>query len=215
MTDACELVFDCLDGRSEPYAVAPTLIFKLRIAEMTGAAIEAIALRVQIRIEAQKRRYAPVEAERLQELFGEPARWGDTLKPLHFANLTLMAPRFTGSVETELTVPCTYDFEVASTKYFHALEEGEIPFVFLFSGTVFTKTEDGFSVSQVPWNKEASFRLPARVWREAMDASFPNTGWIRMRRETIDAFQRFKARQAMTSWDDAMTALLAGEEGRT
>ncbi len=214
MIETCDLVFDCLDGHAEPYAITPTLMFNLRIAEVTGATIEAIALRVQIRIEAQRRRYAPEEADRLLEIFGETTRWGDTLKPLHFANLTLMAPRFTGSIETELAVPCTYDFEVASTKYFHALEDGEIPLLFLFSGTVFMKSENGFSVTQVPWNKEASFRLPARVWREAMDASFPGSGWVRLRRETIDALQRFKARQAMTSWDQALTALLArgGEE---
>lgn len=210
-----DLVFDCLDGKAEPYAIVPTLLFKLRIAELSGAAIEAIALRVQVRIEAQKRRYAPAEAERLLELFGETARWGETLKPMHFTNASLMAPRFTGCVETELAIPCTYDFEVASAKYFHALDDGEIPFLFLFSGSVFTKTENGFSVSQVPWHKEASYRLPVRVWRDAMDASFPDSGWIRIRRETIDALQRFKARQAMTGWDEALTALLAAREEGT
>jgi len=205
-----DLVFECLDGKAERYAAVPTLLLRLRIAETDGAGIHAIALRCQVRIEAQKRRYAAAEADRLLDLFGETSRWGDTLKPLHFANLSQMVHGFDGSTDFDLAVPCTYDFEVAATKYLHALDDGEIPLLLLFSGTVFAKTENGFAVTQVPWHKEASYRLPARVWREMMDAYFPNGGWIRIRRETIDALQAFKARGAMTSWDEALEALLAG-----
>lgn len=209
-----ELVFDCLNATAEQHAITPTLRFGLRIADFSHSAIEAIALRVQIRIEAQRRRYSPDEADRLLDLFGETSRWGETLKPLHFANVSLMVPRFTGSIETPLTVPCTYDFEVASTKYFHALEDGEIPFIFLFSGTLFGRTDSGISVMQIPWNKEASYRMPFRIWRDAIEASFPNTGWVRLRSDTIDALQEFKARHALTGWDDALLALLARvEEG--
>jgi hypothetical protein len=207
-----ELVFDCLDGRAERYAVVPTLVFRLRVAETSGVGIEAIALRCQIRIEAQRRRYEPAEADQLLDLFGEPARWGETLRPLHMANLTAMVPRFTGSIELDLPVPCTYDLEVATTKYFHALEDGEIPLLFLFSGTVFARAKDGFSVEQVPWTKEASYRLPVCVYREMMDLHFPSSGWIRLRQETLAALRRYKARQALTNWDDVLTSLLSAEE---
>ena len=208
------LVFECLDARPERFAAVPTLLLKLRIAETTGERVHAIALRCQLRIEAQRRRYSAAEADDLLELFGETARWGDTLKPLHFTNLGLMVPGFAGSIEIDLPVPCTYDFEVTATKYFHALEEGEIPLLLLFSGTVFQKGETGFAVEQVPWHKEAAFRLPVSVWREVMDLYFPNSGWIRMRRETLDALQRFKARRAMTTWDQTLEALIAaGEQG--
>jgi hypothetical protein len=208
-----ELVFDCMDVRPERYAASPTLSFRLRIAETSGEAVHAIALRCQIRIEPQRRRYSAEEADRLLELFGERPRWGDTLKPLQFAMVSAMVPGFTGATEIELPVPCTYDFEVASAKYLHALDGDEVPLLLLFSGTVFTKGETGFSVAQVPWHKEASYRLPARVWRELMDLYFPNEAWIRMRRETLDALQAFKARQALPTWDDALEALLkqAGE----
>jgi len=205
-----DLDFSCLGGKAERYAAVPTLLLKLRIAETDGAGIHAIALRCQIRIEAQKRRYSAAEADRLLDLFGETGRWGDTLKPLHFANLSQTVPGFDGSVEIDLPVPCTYDFEVAATKFLHALDDGEIPLLLLFSGTVFAKSEHGFAVTQVPWHKEASYRLPASVWREMMDQYFPNSGWIRVGRETLDALQEFKARQAMTSWDEALDALLAG-----
>jgi uncharacterized protein DUF6084 len=204
MTD---LVFDAIDGQADRYAAVPTLQVKLRISETTGEQVHAIALRCQIRIEPQRRRYSEEEADGLLELFGEPARWGDTLKPMQFANVSLMVPSFSGSIEVDLAVPCTYDFEVAASKYLHALGDGEVPLLLLFSGTVFTKGTSGFSVSQVPWHKEASYRLPVAVWREIMDRFFPNSGWIRVRRDTLDSLQRFKATRALTTWDDAFEAL--------
>ncbi len=207
-----ELNFACLDGQALRFAAVPTLQLTLQIEETTGDVIQGIALRCQLRIEAQRRRYSAAEADRLTELFGETSRWGDTLKPLHFANVSLMVPAFVGTTEIDLPVPCTYDFEVAATKYLHALDDGEIPLLLLFSGTVFSKRETGFSVAQVPWSNEARYALPARRWREVMDLYFPNSGWIRMRRDTLDALQQFKVRQAMTSWDEALTALLKSAE---
>jgi hypothetical protein len=186
-----DLVFDCVDAQPDRYAAVPTLQLKLRISETTGARVHAIAL----------------------ELFGEPPRWGDTLKPMQFATVSLMVPGFTGSTEVDLPVPCTYDFEVAASKYLHALGDGEVPLLLLFSGTVFTKGISGFSVGQVPWHKEATYRMPVSVWREIMDRFFPGAGWIRVRRDTLDALQRYKAVRALPTWDDALEALFkeAGE----
>jgi hypothetical protein len=149
------------------------------------------------------------------DLFGDRSRWGDTLKPLQFANVSMMVPAFRGSVEVDLPVVCTYDFEVSAAKYFHSLEDGEIPLLLLFSGTVFEKTDSGLSVSPVPWHKEASYRLPVAVWRELMDLYFPESAWIRMRRDTLDALQAFKSRAVLPTWDDTLHALLkkAGEDG--
>lgn len=208
-----ELVFDCLDARPERYAAAPTLVFRLRLAETSGQRVHAIALRCQLRIEPQRRRYRDDDAERLFDLFGEPSRWGETLRPLQFATVAQMVPGFSGSLEVDLPVACSYDLEVAAGRYFHALRDGEVPLLLLFSGTVFVDRPGGFAVEQVPWHKEASYRLPVAVWREMMDRYFPNSGWLRLRRETLDALQRFKSRQALPTWDHAVEALLkqAGE----
>jgi hypothetical protein len=194
-----DLVFDCVDAQPDRYAAVPTLQLRLRISETTGERVHAIALRCQIRIEPQRRRYSTEEADGLLELFGEPARWGDTLKPMQFANVSLMVPGFAGSIEVDLP----------------ALGDGEVPLLLLFSGTVFTKGTSGFSVGQVPWHKEAVYRLPVSVWREIMDRFFPGSGWIRVRRDTLDALQRFKAVRALPTWDDALEALFkeAGEAG--
>ena len=47
----------------------------------TGAPVHAVALRCQIRIEPQRRRYDADEEARLVELFGETPQWGDSLRP--------------------------------------------------------------------------------------------------------------------------------------
>lgn len=203
-----ELVFDCLGARAERYAVAPTLSLTLRISETDGVAVDAIALRVQIRILPHLRRYSDDEADRMVELFGEQSRWADTLKPMQFMMLTAMVPGFTGSVEQDLPVPCTYDLEIAHTKYFNALDSGEIPLLLLFSGTVFTRQEDRMRVYQVPWSKETSYRLPVKVWRDMMDQHFPDSSWLVLHRETLDALQRFKSGNALPTWDSAIAALL-------
>ena len=203
-----ELVFDCTGARSDAYAAAPTLVFRLRIAETSGQAMGGIALRAQLRIEPLKRRYSDPEADRIGDLFGERSRWGDTMKPMQFATVAQMVPAFSGSVEVDLPVPLTYDFDVATAKYFHGLEEGEIPFMLLFSGTAFLDDGGTLSIEQIPWHKETTFRLPVAVWREAMDQHFPNSAWVRLRRDTLDDLQRFRSRLTLPTWDDTIEALL-------
>ena len=209
-----DLIFDCVAAKAEPYAVAPTLVLRLRVVETTGETVHCLALRCQIRVEPLKRRYSDTEGARLVDLFGDRSRWGDTMKPLQFAHVTQLVPGFKGAVEIELPIPLTYDFEVATAKYFHGLDDGEIPLLLLFSGTLFLSGETGFSVEQVPWHKEAAFRLPVATWREAMDTAFPDSAWIRMRRETLDALARFKSRLALPTWDEALGVLLTDAEAK-
>ena len=204
-----ELAFDCIGTRVDRYAVVPSLSLILRISETSGQQVEAIALRCQIRIEPARRRYSAVEAERLNDLFGDTDRWADTLKPMQFSTVATMVPGFSGAIEVDLPVPFTYDLEVGSARYFDSLEAGEIPLLLLFSGTVFIVTDGRMQVQQVPWSKEAAYRLPVSVWREAIDAHFPNSAWIKMSRQTLEDLQRFKSAHALPTWDMTLAALLA------
>jgi hypothetical protein len=204
-----ELVFDCVGAHADKYAVAPSMSLTLRIAETSGQKVEAIALRCQIRIEPTRRHYTDAEAERLNDLFGETKRWADTLRPLQFTTVSVMVPGFTGSVELDLPVMLSYDLEIGSTKYFAGLEGGEIPLLLLFSGTVFTTVDGRMQAQQVPWSKEAPYRLPVSLWREAIDMHFPNSAWIRLSLQTLAELQRFKTRQALPTWDATVAALLA------
>lgn len=204
-----DLTFDCLGVRPDPYAVAPTIVFRLRVAETSGQAVDSVALRCQLRIEPQRRGYSEAETPLLADLFGAPGRWGDTLKPLRFAEATVTVPGFTGATELDLPVPCSYDLDVAANKYFASLEDGEIPLLLLFSGTVFVRTPTGFAVGQVPWTNETRQRVPVAVWREAMDCCFPGSGWLRLSRSTLAELQRYKADAALPGWDDVVADLLA------
>jgi Family of unknown function (DUF6084) len=204
-----ELAFDCIGARPDRYAVVPSMSLTLRISETSGQRVDAIALRCQIRIEPSRRRYSDAEAERLNDLFGETQRWADTLRPLQFTNVSVMVPGFAGSTEIDLPVALSYDLEIGSTRYFAGLEGGEVPLLLLFSGTVFATVDGKLSVQQVPWSKEASYRLPVSLWREAIEAHFPNTAWIRMSLATLDELQRFKTSQALPTWDATIQALLA------
>jgi hypothetical protein len=205
-----ELSFDCLDVTPQPFAAAPTLTFRLRITDAAATPIHALALRCQIRIEPQRRHYAGDECELLADLFGDPSRWGQTLKPMQLSTVPVMVPGFTGTCEVDVPVPCSYDLEVAAGKYFHALRDGVVPLTLLFSGTVFGKGAQGFWVEQVPWHAEATCRMPVTVWRELMDRYFPDSAWLRLHRDTVDALLRYQTRHAIPTWDAALEKLLAG-----
>jgi hypothetical protein len=203
-----EFAFDCLDVSPQRYAVSPTLLFKLRIAELTGSPIHAMVLRAQIRIEPQRRRYDGEDLELLTYLFGDPSRWGETLKPMQLTTVSIVVTGFTGSTEVDVPVACSYDLDVAAGKYFHSLREGVVPLLLLFSGTVFGLGDKGFWVEQVPWHHEAAYRMPVAVWWALMDTYFPNSAWLRLPRETVDALQKYKASRAIPTWDAALGDLL-------
>ncbi len=158
-----------------PHAAAPLIALKLRITNLPASeAIHTLTLRCQVQIEPSKRRYVPQEQEKLLDLFGTPERWSRTVRPLLWMNTTVAVPGFTDNVLVDLQLPCTFDFNVAATKYFHALETGEIPVCVMFSGTVFYQGDDGsLQVAQVPWDREANYRLPISTWKEMMEMHYP------------------------------------------
>ncbi len=135
-----DLNFEVERAEPLPHAAAPQLVFKLRIAEAGDGADRrstAVALRCQIRIEPTRRRYEPAEQERLLDLFGDPERWGQTLRSMLWTHAASSSRRSPARTVVDLPVPCTFDFNVAATKYFDALEDGEVPLSLLFSGTIF------------------------------------------------------------------------------
>jgi hypothetical protein len=203
----------------QKFAAEPLLHFKLRVSEATpsGAGptpVHAVALRCQIRIEPSRRSYEPGERERLLDLFGTPERWGQTLRPMLWTHVSASVPRFTGSCLVDLPVPCSFDFNLAVTKYFDALKGGEVPLCFLFSGTIFYEGPDGgLQVEQVSWEKEAYYRLPRETWRGMMDMHYPNSAWLCLRKDVFDRLFRFKSRHGLATWEQALERLLAAPEG--
>jgi hypothetical protein len=193
------------------------LSFKLRIDQADGpAAVHAITLRCQIRIEPGRRAYNDQQKQALLELFGAPHQWGRSLRPMLWTHTSAMVPAFSGSVVADLPVACTYDFSIAATKYFDALgEDGDIPLCFLFSGTVFYETEVGtLQTAPISWNKEAAFQLPARVWRQMMDHYYPNIAWLSLDKEVFQRLRRFKLQSGHVSWEQALEDLLSAADAK-
>ena len=207
------LDFRVAGAEVQEFAAVPSLLFKLRVENLEEEPIRSVALNTQIRIAATQRHYDSAEQERLLELFGEPSRWKDTLRSLLWTHTVLQVPAFSGSTVADMPVPCTYDLEVVAAKYFYALEDGEVPLEFLFSGTVFYAGEDGrLQVARISWEKEAEFRLPVRLWKEMMDHYFPNSAWIRLRRDAFDRLYDYKVRKGLPTWEAAVEALLRASE---
>jgi Family of unknown function (DUF6084) len=207
---APELDFAVREGGVLEHAAVPTLRFALEVT-VTGEPtdVRSVALSVEIRIAATSRTYNPAERDRLAELFGGDEDWGRNLHAMHWTTLGVNIPPFSGSTIVDLPVTCTYDLEVSGAKYLHALDHGQIPLEFLFSGTVFYADESGrLQVGRIGWDKDAAYRLPVRVWRDMIDRHFPGSAWLRMSRDTYERLAAFKARGTYMSWDDAIEALL-------
>ncbi len=204
-----ELDFEIEGAEVARYAATPLLKFKLRVSSAVEEDVANIALRCQVYIEAARRRYETVEQEGLLELFGEPERFGQTVKTMLWTHASVLIPAFQGSCTVDLPVPCSFDFNVVATKYFYALENGEVPLSFQFSGSVFYREENAaLQVARIAWNKEASFRLPVKTWQEMMDHYYPNSAWLCLNRDVFDRLYEYKRRNGITTWEQALESLL-------
>ena len=216
-----DLSFQVEHGEPQRAAAEPLLVFKLHVQEAGQAVasptpIHAVVLRCQVRIEPGRRRYTAAEQEHLLDLFGTPERWGQTLRPMLWQHVGAVVPPFSGSVVTDLLLPCSFDFSLAATKYFAALQDGDIPLCFLFSGTVFYQSADEvLQVAQIPWEREASFRLPAATWQALMDTYYPNSAWLCLRKDVFELLRRYKSQQGLATMDQAIEELLDAREPAT
>ncbi len=193
------------------HSAAPTLRFELRI-DAGHATIRSLSLNALIRIVAPARRYSRAEELRLYDLFGAPREWGRSLRPLVWAQTSFVVPAFEGSVVTGLCVPCSYDFDVAANKYLHAVRECSVPLEFLFSGSVFYADPAGaLRTARLPWDRECRHDMPARLWHEMMERYFPNSAWLRVRRDVFDRLAAFRSEQGLPTWESTLEALLPPE----
>ena len=209
-----ELSFRVEGAEAIPFAAQPTIALKLRIENaVPQETIHTITLRAQIQIESTRRQYSAEEKQDLLDLFGPPNRWGQTLRAMLWTHANATVPSFTGSTACDLHIPCTFDFNVATTKYFNALSQGDIPLNLLFSGSIFYPDAEGsLQVVPVPWSKEARFRLPVAVWREMMDLYYPNTAWLNLRRDVFERLYRYRMQRSIPTWEQAFEHLLAAEK---
>jgi Family of unknown function (DUF6084) len=207
-----DLSFEVEGAEPVSFAAAPLLAFKLRVSNREAEEpIHTIALRCQIMIDSSRRRYTAEDQERLRDLFGEPERWAQTLRPMLWTHTSVVVPSFEGSTVVDLPVPCTFDFNVAATKYFAGLDDAEVPLNLLFSGTIFYAASDGaLQIAQISWGKEARFKLPVQVWKEMMNVYYPNIAWLCLRKDVFDRLYSYKVRRGIPTWEQALESMLPG-----
>jgi hypothetical protein len=203
--------FAILGAEALPFSAAPTIAFQLCVTATEP--LQSVALRCQVMIEASRRHYNHVEQDGLTDLFGESERWSRTLRPLLWTHVATTVPAFSGSVLTQIPVPCSFDFNVGAAKYFHAIREADVPLCFQFSGTIFYAKADGtLQIDQIGWDCEARFRLPAKVWTEMMDHYYPNSAWLRLRRDAFERLYTYKRSKGLATWEEAIESLLPVEK---
>jgi hypothetical protein len=208
-----DLNFQIEKAEPQRFTVAPTLLFKLRITNaVANEVIHSVALRCQIQLEVARRQYSAEEQEHLLDLFGKPERWGQTLKTMLWTHASVVAPAFSDTAVVDLPVPCTFDFNVAATKYFHGLGDGDVPLTFLFSGTVFYADGRALQVAPIPWDKEARFRLPVKSWHDMMEVYYPNSAWLCLRRDVFERLYQYKVAHGIPTWEQALERVLPALE---
>jgi Family of unknown function (DUF6084) len=203
-----EVAFAVVDAARVEHAAVPTLRFVLR-ADSAGAPVRSILLDTQIRIAARRRRYDAAATDRLFELFGPREDWATNLNSLLWTRTTTVVPAFTGTTTIDLDVPCSYDLEVAASRYLDALADGEVPLEFLFSGALFYSGADGrLQTARISWEAEAEYRLPVAVWKETMERHFPGSAWLRVDKATFDRLCTYKSTRALPTWAEVFDELL-------
>jgi hypothetical protein len=196
------------------FAASPHIVFKLRVTNRTNQTIHSVVLKCQIHLDVSRRRYSPSEQQRLADLFGAPAHWGQTVHSMLWTTLSTVIPSFNDSIVVDLEIPCTFDFNVAATKYFDAVADGEIPICFYFSGTVFyANAYSHIQAGPISWEQEAVYLMPIRTWREMMDAYYPKTAWICLGRDVFDRLYEYKMRHGIPTFDQALIRVLERVEG--
>ncbi|MGJ0397306.1 MAG: DUF6084 family protein [Methylocystis sp.] len=194
----------------EKYSAAPLLLFALHVVNRTPELpVLNVMLNCQIRIDPVRRRYDVEERERLSDLFGQPSRWGETLRSFLWTHASVSVASVDLERKVELPVTCSYDFNIAATKYFHGLEQGEVPLNFLFSGSIFYRDRAGrLQIEQIPWSKACAYRLPVATWRAMMDHYYPQSAWLCLNREAFEALDSYRRRLGLPTFERALRALL-------
>ncbi len=211
-----DLNFQVVGAEAVAFSAAPLLAFKLRVSNTdANEVVQSVALRCQTQIEATHRKYDAPEQERLLDLFDVPERWSRTLRAMLWTHANISVPQFSGSIDVDLPVQCSFDFNVAATKYFAALENGEVPLNLMFSGTIFYTTDGaGLQIEQIPWDREAKYRLPVSVWKEMMDIYYPNTAWLCLRRDTFEKLSQYKMDRGIPTWEETIESIIPAADAK-
>ena len=209
-----DLNFEIIGVETASQGLTPLFSFRLRITSSPATdLVQGLLLNAQIQFQTPQRAYSDEEKEKLFDLFGPPQNWGQTLRNRLWAHANVTVGAFTGEKEVSLLVPCSFDLNVAATKYFYALQSGDVSLLFLFSGSLFYANSDGrLQVERISWDKECVYRMPITVWRQLMNELHPNRAWLYLQREIFDRLYAYKRQHRLVTWDQTIVSLLDSTE---
>lgn len=206
-----DLDFTIVGSEAASDGITPLIQFDIEVANRSDEHIQSIILQTKIRIETVRRSYEEHEKDRLVELFGRPEMWGRSLQSMLWTDVGLTIPGFESRTRAKLPVPVTFDLHIATAKYFYALQDGDIPLLFLFTGSIFYTTPSGSLLMQrISWDLEASYRMPVQQWKALMETHYPEKAWLYLERGVFDELYAFKQRSGLASWEAVVGKLLEG-----
>lgn len=198
-----------------PRAATPMIAATLRVDLPAYESVAALALRSQVMIEPAQRTYDEAEANALYPLFGTRPEFGRTQRSLLWTHVDAVIPSFTDHALVRLLLPCSLDLTVAVTRLFTALETGDIPLRFLFSGTFFNIIGGTVQVTPISWSSELPARMPAELWHQVIEQHHPGITFLPLQRDLVARLDAHRLARGLLTWDRALEDLLRTREGES
>ena len=171
--------------------------------------IHTVALRCQIQLEVTRRKYTAEDQERLLDLFGEPSRWGQTLRSLLWTHANLVVPSFTGKHAGGSSRALHIRFQCSCHQVFRrAWRRRSSGLCAIQRHGFLCSPEGGLQVAPISWDKEARFKLPVKVWREMMESYYPNSAWLCLHKDAFDRLYQYKVRHGIPTWEEALESII-------
>lgn len=119
-------------------------------------------------------------------------------------------PAFAGTIAVPLLVPCSYDLNLAATRWFAACASDTVELAFEVGGTIIHMGDGaGLQVQPIPCGRDAIFAIPGATWMAMMEQHYPNSAWLYCRRDVIERLHAFKSDGDFDTWEEALEELLA------
>ena len=195
-----------------PFAASPT--HRISSSTINNAvpdeAIHTIALRCQIQIEVTRRRYTPEEQERLLDLFGKPDRWSQTLRSLLWTHANRGCSRFRR--DRARTSICRFPAPSTSMSRRPSISRGSPMATSRCSCS--SAAPSSTRRRQPPAGRAhlvgsgSTIQAACKMWREMMDAYYPNSAWLNLRRDVFDRLYRYKMQHGIPTWEQALEQIL-------
>lgn len=207
-----DLRFTITGAAPVQYAASPLLALDVRIEAREP--VESLLLRTSVRIEAGARPTTPDEETRLKELFGTKEQWSRGARSVLWTQVVNVVSAFTDSSQVAITLPVSYDLAAIASKYLRALDGGSVPVRAQFAGTAFFRREHGLSAAPIALDREASFDLPVQTFNEVLEQHFPGSAIVTIKRELFDRLEAVRVERGLSSFDQAIEALLSPRASR-